>query len=303
LTADLDLKSAQAQYEVLKADLEKDLLAQRSATAAVAADAAQTAMDADANDALAKEGLISGIMAKQSRMRADTAVERKKMEEARLENSRQSVAARLAVQQAEVDRRRTMATLRRNEAVGLKVRAGIAGVLQEVPVDAGQRITPGTDLARVADPARLKAQLQIAETQVKDVAIGQKAEIDTRNGVAHGHAARIDPAAKNGTVIVDVVLDEALPKGARPDMSVDGTIELERLDSVLYVGRPAFGEEKTKTSLFKLSSDGSTATLTNVELGRSSVNTIEIVRGLNIGDRVVLSDMSQVEGYDRVRLR
>jgi len=290
LTADLDLKSAQAQYEVLKADLEKDLLAQRSATAAVAADAAQTAMDADANDALAKEGLISGIMAKQSRMRADTAVERKKMEEARLENSRQSVAARLAVQQAEVDRRRTMATLRRNEAVGLKVRAGIAGVLQEVPVDAGQRITPGTDLARVADPARLKAQLQIAE-------------IDTRNGVAHGHAARIDPAAKNGTVIVDVVLDEALPKGARPDMSVDGTIELERLDSVLYVGRPAFGEEKTKTSLFKLSSDGSTATLTNVELGRSSVNTIEIVRGLNIGDRVVLSDMSQVEGYDRVRLR
>src|SRR5438132_9657182 len=152
LTADLDLKSAQAQYEVLKADLEKDLLAQRSATATVAADAAQTAMDADANDALAKEGLISGIMAKQSRMRADTAAERKKMEEARLENSRQSVAARLAVQQAEVDRRRTMATLRRNEAVGLKVRAGIAGVLQEVPVDAGQRITPGTNLARVVDP-------------------------------------------------------------------------------------------------------------------------------------------------------
>jgi HlyD family secretion protein len=303
LTAELDLRSARAQFEVLKADLEKDLLAQRSVAASVDADAAQTAMEADANDAMAKEGLISSLVAKQSRLRADVNADRKKMERARLVNGEQSVAARLDVQRAEVEGRQTMATLRRNEALGLKIRAGVPGVLQEVPVDVGQRITPGTNLARVADPTRLRAQLQIAETQVKDVAIAQQAEIDTRNGIARGHVVRIDPAAKNGTVTVDVTLDEELPRGARPDMSVDGTIELERLDNILYVGRPAFGQEKAKTNLFKLSADGSTATVTPVDLGRSSVNTIEVVRGLSVGDRVILSDMSQWDGYDRVRLR
>ncbi len=303
LTADLDLKSAKAQYEVLKADLEKDLLAQRAAAAGVDADAAQAAMEAEANDALAKEGLISAIVAKQARLKAQTAAERAKMEHARLVNSQQSLAVRLEVQRAEVDRRETMATLRRNEALGLKVRAGVAGVLQEVPVEEGQSIGPGTNLARVADPTRLRAQVQVAETQVKDVAISQKAEIDTRNGVAQGHVVRIDPAAKNGTVTVDIVFDEALPRGSRPDMSVDGTIELERLDDILYVGRPAFGQEQAKTNLFKLSPDGSAAALTQVELGRSSVNTIEVKRGLNVGDRVVLSDMSQWDGYDRIRLR
>ena len=171
--------------------------------------------------------------------------------------------------------------LRRAEATGLKIRAGVAGVLQEVPVQVGQRIGPGTNLARVVDPTRLKAQLQVAETQVKDVAIGQKAEVDTRNGLTHtrGRVVRIDPAARNGTVTVDVALDEALPRGARPDMSVDGNIELERLDNVLFVGRPAFGQEQSKMSLFKLSADRATAALTPVELGRSSVNTIEVVRG------------------------
>jgi HlyD family secretion protein len=303
LTADLDLKSAWAQLEVLKADLEKDLLAQKSVAATVDADAAQAAMDAEANDALAKQGLISSLMAKQSRLRADVNAQRQQIEHARLAQSEQSLSARLAVQRAEVDRRQTMATLRRNEALGLKIRAGVAGVLQEVPVDVGQRIGPGTNLARVADPTRLRAQLQIAETQVKDVAIGQKADVDTRNGIARGHVVRVDPAAKNGTVTVDVVLDEALPKGARPDMSVDGTIELERLANILYVGRPAFGQDQAKVSLFKLSADGTGASLTPVELGRSSVNTIEIIRGLNVGDRVVLSDMSTWDGYDRIRLR
>ena len=303
LTADLDLKSARAQLEVLMADLEKDLLAQKSAAATVDADAAQAAMEAEANDALAKQGLISSLIAKQSRLRADVNAQRQQIEHARLAQSEQSLSARLAVQRAEVDRRQTMATLRRNEALGLKIRAGVAGVLQEVPVDVGQRIGPGTNLARVVDPTRLRAQLQIAETQVKDVAIGQKADVDTRNGIARGHVVRVDPAAKNGTVTVDVVLDEALPKGARPDMSVDGTIELERLDNILYVGRPAFGQDQSKVSLFKLSADGTGASLTPVELGRSSVNTIEIIRGLNVGDRVVLSDMSTWDGYDRIRLR
>jgi HlyD family secretion protein len=302
MTAELDYTAARAQYDVAKADLERDLLAQRSAAATVAAEAAQTTMDAEAADLLAEKGLISSIVAKQTRLRADTSASRLMMEQARLANSEKSLAARLEVQQAEVQRRRTMATLRRNEALGLKIRAGVPGVLQQVPVDVGQRIGPGTNLARVADPARLRAQLQIAETQVKDIAIGQKADVDTRTGVVRGHVVRIDPAAKNGTVTVDVVLDEALPKGARPDMSVDGTIELERLDNILYVGRPAFGQEQAKVSLFKLSQDRTSAALTPVELGRTSVNTIEVVRGLNVGDCVVLSDMSTWDGHDRVRL-
>jgi HlyD family secretion protein len=302
ITADLDYTAARAQYDVAKADLERDLLAQRSAVATVATEVAQTQMDAEAADLLAGKGLISSILAKQTKLRADTNASRLTMEQARLANSEKSLPARLQVQETEVQRRRTMAALRRIEASGLKIRAGVAGVLQQVPVDVGQRIGPGTNLARVADPARLRAQLQIAETQVKDIGIGQKADVDTRNGVVRGHVVRIDPAAKNGTVTVDVVLDEGLPKGARPDMSVDGTIELERLENILYVGRPAFGQEQAKVSLFKLSQDRTSAALTPVELGRSSVNAIEVIKGLNVGDCVVLSDMSQWDSHDRVRL-
>ena len=302
LIADLDLRTALAQYEVLKADLARDLLAQRVTAATVSADAAQAAMDADANEAMAKNGFIPNIVLRQSKLRAETALARKKMEEERLDNTEKTLAVKLDVQQAEVERRKTMAALRRSEATGLRIRAGVAGVLQEVPVQVGQRIGPGTNLARVVDPTRLKAQLQVAETQVKDVLIGQKADVDTRNGVTKGRVFRIDPAARNGTVTVDVALDGGLPRGARPDMSVDGTIELERLDNIMYVGRPAFGQDQAKVSLFKLSADRSTATLIPVELGRSSVNTIEVIRGLAVGDCVVLSDMSQWDGYDRLRL-
>jgi HlyD family secretion protein len=303
LNAELDLKAAKAQYDVLKADLEKDLLSQRAAAASADADAAQTRMDVDVNNQLASAGLISKLLVKQAQLKADVSEQRRVMEHARLANSEGSLSARLSVQRAEVERRQTLATLRRNEALGLSVRAGVGGVVQEVPVDAGQRIGPGTNLARVANPSRLRAQLQIAETQIKDVAIMQPAEIDTRNGIVRGHVARIDPAAKNGTVTVDVTLDEALPQGAKPDMSVDGTIQLERLENVLYVGRPSFGQEKSKVSLFKLSADGTAAVLTPVELGRASVNVTEVVRGLNVGDRVVLSDMSQWDGNDRIRLK
>jgi len=305
LTADLDLRTAKDNYEVLKADLARDLLAQQAAAAGVVADAAQAKMNADADEQMAKNGFISAIQLRRSRLLAETAAARQKMEEQRLANSESTLAVKLSVQQSEVRRRETMAALRRSEATGLKIRAGVAGVLQEVPVQVGQRIGPGTNLARVVDPTRLKAQLQVAETQVKDVAIGQKAEVDTRNGTnsrVPGRVVRIDPAARNGTVTVDVALDGALPRGARPDMSVDGEIELERLDNVLFVGRPAFGQEQTKMSLFKLSADRSTAALTPVELGRSSVNTIEVVRGLNIGDCVVLTDMSQWADYDRLNL-
>jgi HlyD family secretion protein len=302
LTADLDLRTAKDNYEVLKADLDRDLLAQRAAAAAVASDAAQAQMNADADEQMAKQGFIPDIQLRRSKLLAETAAKRQKMEEQRLANSERTLAVKLAVQQSEVQRRETVAALRRQEATGLKIRAGFSGVLQEVPVQVGQRIGPGTNLARVVDPTRLKAQLQIAETQIRDVVIGQKAEVDTRNGVSRGRVVRIDPAARNGTVTVDVALDEALPRGARPDMSVDGTIELERLDNVLFVGRPAFGQEATKMSLFRLSSDRSMANLTPVELGRSSVNTIEVVRGLNVGDCVVLTDMSQYAEYDRLNL-
>ena len=302
LTADLDLRTAKDNYEVLKADLERDLLAQRAAAAAVAADAAQAAMNADADEQMAKNGFIPSIQLKRSQLLAETAAARQKMEEQRLANSERTLAVKLAVQQSEVQRRQTMADLRRSEATGLKIRSGVAGVLQEVPVQVGQRISPGTNLARVVDPTRLKAQVQVAETQVKDVAIGQVADVDTRNGITKGRVVRIDPAARNGTVAVDIALDGALPRGARPDMSVDGTIELERLNDILYVGRPAFGQEQARMSLFKLTPDRSGATLTPVELGRASVNTIEVIRGLNVGDCVVLTDMSQYAEFDRLRL-
>ena len=302
LTADLDLKTALAQYEVLKAELARELLAQRAAAAAVSAEAAQAAMDAAADEQMAKNGFIPSIQLQRSKLRADTAAERKLMEEERLLNTEKTLAVRLEMQQSEVQRRQTMAALRRAEATGLTVRAGVNGVLQEVPVEIGQRIAPGTNLARVVDPTRLKAQLQIAETQVRDIVIGQKAEVDTRNGVTRGRVTRIDPAARNGTVTVDVAFEGVLPRGARPDMSVDGTIELERLDNVLYVGRPAFGQDQTRVSLFKLTADRSSAVLAPVELGRSSVNAIEVVRGLDVGDCVVLSDMSAWSRYDRLRI-
>ena len=302
LTADLDLKTALAQYEVLKADLARELLAQRVAAAAVSADAAQAAMDAAADEQMAKNGFIPSIQLQRSKLRADTAAERKRMEEERLHNTEKTLAVRLEMQQSEVQRRQTMAALRRAEATGLTIRAGVNGVLQEVPVEVGQRIAPGTNLARVVDPTRLKAQLQIAETQVKDIVIGLKAEVDTRNGVTRGRVTRIDPAARNGTVAVDVAFEGELPRGARPDMSVDGTIELERLDNVMYVGRPAFGQDQARISLFKLSPDRAAAVLVPVELGASSVNTVEVRRGLDVGDCVVLSDMSAWSRYDRLRI-
>ena len=201
-----------------------------------------------------------------------------------------------------MDRLRTLHELRLQQVDDLNVRAGMHGVLQQVPLDAGQRVTAGTNLARVGDPTILKAELRIAETQAKDIQIGQKASIDTRNGVIPGHVTRIDPAVENGTVLVDVALDGALPRGARPDLTVDGTIELERLDDIIFVGRPVFGQEDSVVSLFRLEADGAHATRTRVGLGRASVNAIEVLEGLQPGDQVVLSDMSTWDQFDRVRI-
>jgi HlyD family secretion protein len=301
--AELALRAARAQFDSLEADLQKDLLSQRASAASIDADYAQAQMQAEVNEALLQQGLIDALTVKQSTLKSETLATRQRLEQERLASSRNSVSARLEVQRAEVDQRQAMAILKRNQAAALEVRAGVAGVLQQVPVEVGQRVAPGTNLARVADPTRLKAELRIAETQVKDIAVGQPAAIDTRNGIVKGRVARIDPAAQNGTVTVDIALDDVLPRGARPDMSVDGTIELERLMNVLYVGRPAFGLERNTVTLFKLDPDGKAATRTPVMLGRSSVNMIEIVSGLSVEDRVILSDMSTWDSHDRIRLR
>ncbi len=235
-------------------------------------------------------------------MRSQALGSRAAAEQKRLTQMTGSVDAQLAVQQSAVDRLRTQLVLKRSQVASLQVRAGIAGVLQQVPVDVGAQVAPGTNLARVADPTRLKAELKIPETQAKDIQIGQVASIDTRNGLIAGRVARIDPAVQAGTVTVDVALEGELPKGARPDLSVDGTIELERLTDVLYVGRPALGQEQSVIGLFRLGADGATAERVKVTLGRTSVNTVEVRGGLREGDQVVLSDMSQWDSFDRVRL-
>jgi HlyD family secretion protein len=238
---------------------------------------------------------------------ADEGKIRNDIEQKRYAFAKDSIKPQLAVQEAEVERLRSLAKLRQEELDALQVRSTMTGVLSALgtpalPIEVGAQVQPGNNLARVADPNKLKAEVRIAETQARDIAIGQLAQIDTRNGIVEGKVGRIDPAVQNGTVTVDVFLEGELPRGARPDLSVDGTIELERLNDVIYVGRPAFGQEKSTVGIFKLAENGSDAVRTQVQLGRSSVNTIEIVQGLQPGDRVILSDMSQWDSNDRIRL-
>lgn len=303
INARLALQAAEANLANQRVQLQNELLTQQAQAATVGADYTQARLQAEVNEELAKQQLISELVRKQSQVRADELKTRNEIEEKRLSTARESIDARLRVQQAAVDQARAVAALYESRLQALKVRPGFAGVLQQVPVEVGQRVAPGQNLARVADPGRLKAELRIAETQAKDIEIGQPAQIDTRNGVIPGRVSRKDPAATNGTVTVDVALSGELPRGAVPDLSVDGTIELDRLENVLYVGRPAFGQEKSTVGLFKLTGDSGEAERIQVQLGRSSVNTIEIQRGLNVGDQVVLSDMSAWDAFDRVRLR
>jgi HlyD family secretion protein len=305
--ADSKFKAGEADLANLKVTVQSAVLAEEAAAAGTQADYEQAKLKAEVNEALFKDGLVSELDLKLSRVTADQAQTKNIIEQKRYVFAKESSAPQLAVKQAEVDRLRDEARQRHDELDALTVRAGMNGVLQllgtpTVPVDVGTQVTVGTNLARVADPKRLKAAIAVAETQAKDIAIGQSAEIDTRNGIVSGHVSRIDPSVQNGTVTVDVILDGPLPKGSRPDLSVDGTIELERLDDVVYVGRPAFGQERSQVGIFKLDPDGNYATRVQVKLGRSSVNTIEIVDGLQPGDRVILSDMSQWDANDRVRL-
>jgi HlyD family secretion protein len=303
LEAEQQLKAAEAQYTNLQVTVANDLLAQEAAASAVRADYRQAKLQAESDAELAKEGLVSTLTTKLSLVRSDNLGVRDQIEQKRFAAMRESAQSRMAVQQAEVNRLRALVELRRSQVSQLHVRAGITGMLQQVPVEVGQQVGPGTNLARVADQGHLKAQLKIAETQAKDIVIGQIAAIDTRNGIIPGRVARIDPAVQNGTVTVDVALEGELPKGARPDLSVDGTIELERLDNILFVGRPTYGQEQSVISLFKVGEDGVTCTLTKVAIGKTSVNTVEVKSGLKEGDRVILSDMSQYDAFDRVRLK
>jgi HlyD family secretion protein len=303
LEAEQQLKAADAQYVNLQVMVANDLLAQEAAASAVRADSRQARLQAEADAELAKEGLVSSLTTKLSQVRADNLEAREQIEQKRYVSMRESSQSRLAVQQAEVNRLRALVALRQSQVNQLHVRAGITGMLTEVPVEVGRQVGPGTNLARVADQARLKAVLKIAETQAKDIVIGQTASIDTRNGIIAGHVSRIDPAVQNGTVTVDVALEGELPKGARPDLSVDGTIELERLNDILYVGRPTYGQEQSVISLFKLDDDGVTFVRTKVSIGKTSVNTVEVKSGLKQGDQVILSDMSQYDAFDRVRLK
>ena len=302
LEAQLNLDAARARYSHRRVEVERSLLEQRAALASTEAQLIGARLQAEADEQLAELGLISSIQLQQSQAKEAKYETRYALEQERLELAIATVDAQLAVEQAEVDRLRTLHALRLQQVDDLRVSAGMHGVLQQVPLDEGQRVVAGTNLARVGDPTVLKAELRIAETQAKDIQVGQKASIDTRNGVIPGHVTRIDPAVENGTVLVDVALDGELPRGARPDLTVDGTIELERLEDVIFVGRPVFGQENSVASLFRVEPDGSHATRARVGLGRASVNTIEVLEGLQPGDRVVLSDMSTWDQFDRVRL-
>ena len=303
LDAEFLLKAAEADYANLKVQVNSELLNQKAAEAAVRSEYEQAKIQHAVDEKLAAEGIGATGTAQLSKVREEQLGVRLALEGERTKNSADTAKARLQAQMSHVDQQQALYQLRHAELEALHVRAGLNGVLQLVPVEVGQHVMPGTNLARVADPKKLKAEIKVAETQAKDVVIGQKATIDTRNGVVVGHVSRIDPSVQNGTVTVDVAIDGPLPDGARPDLSVDGTVEIENLKDVLYVGRPVHGASQSTISLFKLTSDGSEAARVNVKLGRSSVNTVEILQGLQVGDRVILSDMSQWDNYDRVRLK
>ena len=303
LNARLALQSARAGLDNLRAQLQNDLLTQQSQAATIQSDFEQARMEAEANEALAKEQLVSELIRRQSHLKAETLKNRVEIETRRLTASRESIEARLRVQQATVDQAQAITDLYASRLRALQVTPGFAGVLQQVPVDVGQRVAPGQNLARVADPGRLKAELKVAETEARDIEVGQSAEIDTRSGKIAGRVSRKDPGAANGTVTIDVSLTDELPRGAVPDLSVDGTVQLEHLENVLYVGRPSLGQDNSTAGLFKVTNPDGTAMRVQVKFGTSSVNEIVVVSGLKEGDRVVLSDMSAWDAYDRVRLR
>ncbi len=304
--AEYQLKAGEAQLTKLKVQLESDRLSQKAVVATLKYEAEQAAFLAAADEKLEKDGLVPNLTARQSRAKAKDLRGRVEIEEERLKIAGESATAQLAAADAELEKTRALLALKKRQLAALQVRAGIDGVLQQIGdtqmLQVGQRITPSATLAKIVQPTKLKAEIKVAETQAKDVLIGQVASIDTRNGIIMGRVVRVDPAVVGGTVTVDVKLEGELPRGARPDLSVDGTIELERLDQVLYVGRPVQGQPDSTISLFKLVDGGREAVRVPVKLGRTSVSTVEVVQGLEVGDQVILSDMSASDGHERIRL-
>ena len=303
IDADLQLKEAEAEYQSQRMKLESDLMNEKAGAATVQADYSQAQLQAQTDKALYDLGVISGLAYKASKGKSDELTTRNGLEGERLASTQKSIDSQLAEQQSKVEQTRVLAQLKKKQLEALKVRAGIDGVLVELPLHVGEHVSPGTMLAKVVQPNHLMAELKVAETQARDVQIGEPASVDTHNGVISGEVMRVDPAVQNGTVTVDVKLTGDLPKGARPDLSVDGTVDLERLDNVLYVGRPAFGQENSTISLFKVGPDGHEATRVPVKVGRASVNYIQVLDGLREGDTVILSDMSRWDNTDRIRLQ
>jgi len=300
--ARLQLKAAEAEYQSLRVTLQSNLMNQKAGAATVNSDYTHAKLQSDTDKALYDLGVISGLAYKNSKSKSDELTTRNNIEGERLDINQKAIESQLAQQQAKVDQMRVLAELKQKQLDALKVRAGIDGDLVDLPLQVGQHLLPGAELAKVIQPNHLIAQLKIAETQARDVQIGQPALVDTHNGTVSGDVMRVDPAVQNGTVTVDVKLVGDLPKGARPDLSVDGTIDLERLENVLYVGRPAFGQETSTISLFKLDPDGKGGVRVPVKVGRASVNSIQVLEGLHEGDTVILSDMSRYDNTDRIRL-
>lgn len=302
LAAQSAVAAAEADYTATRVQLENQLLDQEAMVAGTEADYEGARLQAEAEGELKRRGIVSSIQYRQSQLKADQLQTRLRIERERAAKFRQNIDAQLAASRARKEQLQNTLALRQRQADSLAVRAGIAGVLQQVPVEEGQQVAAGVNLARVARPDVLMAELRIPETQAKDVAMGQRVAVDTRNGVVEGRVIRIDPAVQAGTVQVDVDLVGTLPDGARPDLSVDGTIEIERLADVVYVGRPAFGQPGSTVGLFRLDPDSDLARRVPVRLGRASVSVIEVAQGLKPGDKVILSDTSAWDEYDRIRL-
>ncbi len=302
LDAQLQMKAAEAAFQSLRVTLDSALMDLKASAATVTADYEQAKLQGETDKALFDMGVISGLAYKSSKGKADELTIRNDLEMQRIAVNQKAIESQLAEQQAKIDQMRTLFELKQKQLDALKVRAGIDGVLVDLPLQVGQRVSPGTMLAKVVAPNHLMAVLKIAETQARDVQIGEPASVDTHNGVISGTVMRVDPAVENGTVTVDIKLTGDLPNGARTDLSVDGTVDLERLDNILYVGRPAFGQESSTISLFKLDPDGGGAVRVPVKVGRASVNSIQVIDGLREGDTVILSDMSRWDSTDRVKL-
>ncbi len=301
--ARMQLRAAEAELKNLRVQLESQQLSQQAVEASVRSDYHQARLQADVNRELSKDGLISNVEVELSRLRSEELEARHNIEKQRLAIGETATAARLDVQQARVEQCRAQCRIKEEQLAALRVRAGLDGVLQEISVEAGQQVALGANLARVANPGRLKAEIRVPESQARDVALGQNAVVDTRNGVIRGTVSRIDPSVRNGTVTVDIALAGELPKGARPDLSVDGAIEIMRLADAVFVGRPTLAQENGTAAVYRLAPDGATAAKVPVSFGRVSVNVIEVLRGLQPGDRVILSDLSRCGDAERIQLR